>query len=143
MNVEKALPKDQTNRARMAQSNYGAPGGSMRGPPPSRPSSSHAGGWGPMGSDSNYVGHGQGNNGYGSAGSSGGYGSAQDYGTRSGPYGGGYGGDMNSGNGPRNSGGSMMGYGGSGPMNGSSYNPGGGSARGRYNDSKNTVCILF
>ncbi|CAF5078900.1 unnamed protein product, partial [Rotaria magnacalcarata] len=36
VNVEKALPKEQTNRGRMAQSNYGGPsggGGGMRGSP--------------------------------------------------------------------------------------------------------------
>lgn len=97
VNVEKAIPKEQTNRARMAAANYagsgsrGSNGGGMRGPP-----SRMAGGWGPMGGDSNFGG-------------GGGYG---DNDGRSAIYSGGYGGDM----GGRGGGDGMMGYGGAASM---------------------------
>ncbi|CAF2913581.1 unnamed protein product [Rotaria sp. Silwood2] len=128
VNVEKALPKEQTNRGRISQSQYGGQsgsGGGMRGSS-SRMSGGNGagGGWGPMGGGSNFAGVG---GGYRSVG--GGYGAGGDYGTRSAPYGGGYGGDMGSGG--------MVGYGGSAPMGGNDYGMGG-SGRGNYNDSFGT-----
>ncbi|CAF3336471.1 unnamed protein product [Rotaria socialis] len=134
VNVEKALPKEQTNRGRMAQSNYGGPsggGGGMRGS--SRMggggggNNNNGGGWGPMGGGSNYGGGAGGGNGYRSVGGGGGgYGTGGDYGNRPAPYGGGYGGDMGSGG--------MVGYGGGAPMGGNGYGMGG-SGRGNYNDN--------
>ncbi|CAF4838344.1 unnamed protein product, partial [Rotaria magnacalcarata] len=57
VNVEKALPKDQTNRGRMSTGNYGGQGGGggggMRGS-----SSRMGGGWGPMGGESSFGGGG-------------------------------------------------------------------------------------
>lgn len=132
INVEKALPKDQTNRGRMAQSHYGGAGGGggggMRGPPSRMGGGGggNSGGWGPMGGGPNYGGNsGGGGGGYRSGG--GGYGPSGDYGNRGPPYGGGYGGDMSGGNG-------MMGFGGSAPMGGDSYGMGG-SGRSGYDDS--------
>lgn len=129
VNVEKALPKDQTNRARMAASNYagggggGGGGGGMRGPP-----SRSGGGWGPMGGESQYGGDG----GYRSGGG-GGYG-GMGYGNRSDPYGGGYSSDM--GGGGNNN---MMGFGGSAPMGGGGGGYGmGGPNRGGYDDGECT-----
>ncbi|CAF3409054.1 unnamed protein product [Rotaria sp. Silwood1] len=132
VNVEKALPKEQTNRGRMSQSQYGGSGGSgggMRGQSSrmgSGNSGGGSGGWGPMGGGQNFGGAGGGNGGYRSVGG-GGYGAGGDYGNRPAPYGGGYGGDMGSG-------GMVGGYGGSGPMGGNDYGMGG-SGRGNYNDN--------
>ncbi|CAF0736937.1 unnamed protein product [Adineta steineri] len=118
VNVEKALPKDQTNRARHAASNYagGGGGGGMRGPPRT------GGGWGPMGGQSNFGGGGyNGGGGYGGGGGyrsggggrGGGYNPGGDYGNRSSNYGGDMGGGMGG-----NGGGGIMGFGGPGPMGG-------------------------
>ncbi|CAF1368694.1 unnamed protein product [Rotaria sordida] len=137
VNVEKALPKEQTNRGRMGQSHYGGPGGSgggggMRGPSSRMSGSSGAGGgggWGPMSGGSNFGG---GSGGYRSVGGGGGggYGTGGDYTNRPAPYGGGYGGDMGSGG--------MVGYGGgSAPMGGNGYGMDG-SGGGNYNDSFGT-----
>ncbi|CAF1058295.1 unnamed protein product [Adineta steineri] len=140
VNVEKALPKDQTNRGRMAQQHYGGGGaggggGGMRGPP-SRMSGGGggggSGGWGPMGGGPNFGGGGGGNGGYRSGGGGGGgYGGGGDY-NRPTPYGGGggYGGDMRGGGG---GGGGMMGFGGSAPMGGDNYGIGG-SGQSGYDD---------
>ncbi|UJR15585.1 hypothetical protein I4U23_002521 [Adineta vaga] len=138
VNVEKALPKDQTARGRMAQAQYGGSGGGggggggMRGGPPSRMgggAGGSSGGWGPMGGGPNYGGGGGGNGGYRSGGGGGGgYGGGGDYNNRPPPYGGGYGSDM-SGNG------GMMGFGGSAPMAGDGYGMGGGGGgRSGYDD---------
>ena len=139
VNVEKALPKEQTNRARMAQTNYGGPsGGGMRGPPPRMNTGGGgngggSGGWGNIGGESSYGGGSSGNGGGGYRPSSGGYGSPGDYGSRPAPpYTGGYSSDMTSGGG-------MMGYGssagGSGPMSRGGYGMGN-SGPGGYDDGK-------
>ena len=79
VNVEKALPKEQTNRARMAQTSYGGPsgGGGMRGPPPRmNTGGGGSGGWGNIGGESTYGGGSSGGGG-GYRPSSGGYGSPE------------------------------------------------------------------
>lgn len=136
VNVEKALPKEQTNRARMAAANQarsgsrGGGGGGMRGPPPRM-----AGGWGPMGNDSNYNGGGGG--GYrSSGGGGGGYGRNDDIDGRSAFYGGGYGIDT----GGRSNGSGLMGFNGLPSMNQGGGGGGGygmdGPPPGGYDDRK-------
>ena len=136
VNVEKALPKDQTNHGRMAVGNYGGPSGgggsgSMRGP-----SSRMSGGWGPMGGESNFARGGSG--GYRSGGGSGGgHGPIGDYSSRAGLYSGAYGSEMGGGSGGGRARGDMMNFGGSLPMGGGKeeYSTGG-PPRGSYNDGK-------
>ncbi|CAF2104621.1 unnamed protein product [Rotaria magnacalcarata] len=113
VNVEKALPKDQTNRGRMSTGNYGGQGGGggggMRGS-----SSRMGGGWGPMGGESSFGG-----GGFGAFGAASGFGFGQSYGSSSG------GGPMRRGGGGRG-GGAPYGRGG-----GRGGGGGGGGYRGR------------
>lgn len=133
VNVEKALPKEQTNRARMNQQNYNNQNSSMRAPP----GRSMGSAWTPMHNEPPYNVPPQSGNGYPHNNGHNNYGHG-DYGNRSGAYNGGYNHDMGNNNGPRNHNSNMGVYGsGSGPMNGGGYNGGGsgGSARGNYSES--------
>ncbi|CAF3570641.1 unnamed protein product [Rotaria socialis] len=118
VNVEKALPKDQTNRGRMSAGNYGGQGGAgggggggMRGS-----SSRMGGGWGPMGGESNFGGGGGG--GFGAFGAASGFGFGQSYGS-------------SSGGGPMRRGGSGRGGGAPYGRGGGGRGGGGGGYRGR------------